>query len=120
MPLLFLSILQCCQNVATRTFQSSITQCLCGLSAFLVLFPLAKQKQTLTDFVLAFWFNLITFVLDYPNCIGYPNFCYHLAITKCYHQSSNCDVLFIITYFDLFFNSLNQIAESVISPCYLV
>lgn len=50
-----------------------------------VLLPLATTKPTLNDFVLAFWYNLIAFVLDYPNCIGYPNFCYHFAITDCYH-----------------------------------
>lgn len=50
------------------------------------LFPLATTKPTLNDFVLAFWCNLIAFVLDYPNCIGYPNFCYHFAITVCYHS----------------------------------
>lgn len=55
-----------------------------GFFGFFVLFPLATTKPTLNDFVLAFWRNLIAFVLDYPNCIGYPNFCYHFAITVCY------------------------------------
>ena len=85
--------------------QSSKSPVFTGFFEPMQSFPLATTKPTLNDFVLAFWCNLIAFVLDYPNCIGYPNFCYHFAITVCYHFSSIRVSLFIILNFTWTFKS---------------
>ena len=46
--------------------------------------PLANAKATLNDFVYEIWYDLIRIGSDYPHYMGYPDFCYHFAITGCY------------------------------------
>lgn len=73
-----------------RVNEACIEKTSCRLSAACPdakLFPLATTKPTLNDFALAQWHKLICFVLDYPIYIVSPNFCYHFAITDCYHTS---------------------------------
>ena len=75
---------KCCSGIFTNCRNARkpfVCKGFRALVSHLVLFPLATTKPTLNDFVLAFWYKLIAFGLDYPNYIGYPNFCYHFAIT---------------------------------------
>ena len=49
------------------------------------LIPTRKTNLNLKQICFGGLALFVAFVLDYLNRTGYPDFCYHLSITVCYH-----------------------------------
>ena len=110
----------CCQIVATTSQNRYFFDSTAGKNTSAKSFPLATAKSALNDFVLAWWHKLICIILDYPIYIGSPNFCYHFAITDCYHTSRISVPAIQIYTLQLIFQEIGLIFSTKVSFIFLL